>query len=321
MLFSTAEAPREFHSIPHSPKPAALVGALTTARQRHVVPDRVSSMPKRNRAAAASSSNSVERVLVLGTRGLKARHRHLQRDLLRLLPHGRPGSKLNTQDGLSAVVDACEDADCASALLLDARDPRRLYLWAAGCPDGPSAMLRVRNVHTVSELNVQARRCAGVRNLLVFDRGFDESADRRVLKALLIRTLSVPRSAVKKTATAAASSRSAADDDDAEADAAAEGDDAFYDEAPAAAAAPSASGPGVERVKHTLSFSWVDERIWMRVYRIGRGVTGAIDVEEIGPRLVLEPVRIIASGFGGAVLHQSRDGQAWRDEESDADGI
>ena len=28
-----------------------------------------------------------------------------------------------------------------------------------------------------------------------------------------------------------------------------------------------------------------------------------IDVAEIGPRLVLEPVRIIASGFGGAVLY------------------
>ena len=101
----------------------------------------------------------------------------------------------------------------AENLLLDARDPRRLYLWAAGCPDGPSAMLRVRNVHTVSELNVQARRCAGVRNLLVFDKAFDASVDRRLLKTLLTRALSVPRGAAKRIAVSGASGAAAAADE------------------------------------------------------------------------------------------------------------
>ena len=73
-------------------------------------------MPKRGRDA------SVQSVLVLGTRGLKARHRHVMRDLLRLLPHGVPGSKIDTsEDGLLGAVSACEDADCSTAVLFDAR--------------------------------------------------------------------------------------------------------------------------------------------------------------------------------------------------------
>ena len=77
----------------------------------------------------------------------------------------------------------CEDGGCGSALLLDARDPRRLFLWAANCPDGPSAMFQVVNTHTVAELNFDARRVSGARNVLVFDPAFDGCAEMRILKA------------------------------------------------------------------------------------------------------------------------------------------
>ena len=60
-----------------------------------------------------------------------------------------------------------------------------------------------------------------------------------------------------------------------------------------------------EPVRHTLSFAWLDGRIWLRTYRIGAAITGGdkIELEEIGPRLVLAPVRIIAGAFGGAIIH------------------
>lgn len=250
--------------------------------------------------------------LVLGTRGLKARHRHLMRDLLRLLPHGLAGSKHDTCDNsLAGVASACEDADCSAALLLDARDSERLFMWVVSCPDGPSAMFRVRNVHTVAELNFDTHRCAGVRNLLSFDASFDTSAHRRVLKALLVRTLSVPRGAAEKRSVAAMRSTdtvaapSLPPDDEALEDA----EKAVTDAASAAAhanrprAAQQRRSAAVERVKHVLAFSWVDERIWLRVYRVGPDALGLIDVAEIGPRLVLEPVRIIAAAFSGAILH------------------
>ena len=84
----------------------------------------------------------------MATRGIKTRHRHLMRDLLRVLPHGKRGSKIatNGEQGLGELLQLCEESDCSEALLLDARDPAgRLYLWAATCPEGPSVLFRVVN--------------------------------------------------------------------------------------------------------------------------------------------------------------------------------
>ena len=200
--------------------------------------------------------------LVIATRGIKARHRHLQRDILKLLPHGRLGAKMGAEDELKGILGLCEDAACENALLLDARDPHRLYMWVAGCPDGPSAMFRVSNVHTVAELKLDSKRAAATRTLLVFDSGFEESAERRVMKALLTRTFATPCHGKPKTQ---------------------------------------------PDVKHTLTFTWLDGRVWVRAYRITPHAIkpDAIDVMEIGPRMVLEPIRIIAAGFGGAILYSS----------------
>jgi len=195
------------------------------------------------------------------------------RDLARLLPHGQPHSKVDTDEaGLGGMPALCEENGCSTSLLLDARDPRRLYLWTASCPDGPTAMFRVMNIHTVAELKLEARRVSGVRNVVIFDEAFSQTADRRVMRALLARTFAVPRQ--KARAAGGGSAGASAD-----------------------AQQPAA--------RHAVSFSWLDESIWLRVYRIQDHAngSGALDVEEIGPRLVLAPVRIIASGFGGAMLH------------------
>ena len=215
--------------------------------------------------------------LVASTRGIRARHRHLMRDLTRLLPHGLPHSKVDTDEaGLGGMAALCEENDCSTSLLLDARDPRRLYMWVGGCPDGPTAMFRVMNIHTVAELKLEARRVLGARNVVVFDSSFGQTADRRVMRALLSRAFAVPRRH--------------------RGDGGGSGD---------AAGSAGASGAKHAAARHSVSFSWLDGRVWMRVYRIQEAVGGGgvLDVAEIGPRLVLAPVRIIASGFGGAVLH------------------
>lgn len=184
------------------------------------------------------------------------------RDLLRVLPHGKRGSKIatNGEQGLGELLQLCEESDCSEALLLDARDPAgRLYLWAATCPEGPSVLFRVVNVHTVAELKLEARRAHRARNVLIFDRAFGCSSERRVVRALLTRIFSVD--------------------------------------------------PSVEpaRALHAITFLWLDGRVWLRVYRIQYADDGTVlDVAEIGPRTVLCPVRIIASGFGGAILHEPR---------------
>ena len=220
--------------------------------------------------------------LVASTRGIRARHRHLMRDLTRLLPHGLPHSKVDTDEaGLGGMAALCEENDCSTSLLLDARDPRRLYMWVGGCPDGPTAMFRVMNIHTVAELKLEARRVLGARNVVVFDSSFGQTADRRVMRALLSRAFAVPR---RHRGDGGGSGGGGSGD---------------------AAGSAGASGAKHAAARHSVSFSWLDGRVWMRVYRIQEAVGGGgvLDVAEIGPRLVLAPVRIIASGFGGAVLH------------------
>ena len=179
-----------------------------------------------------------------------------------MLPHGKRGSKIatNGEQGLGELLQLCEESDCSEALLLDARDPAgRLYLWAATCPEGPSVLFRAVNVHTVAELKLEARRAHRARNVLIFDRAFGCSSERRVVRALLTRIFSVD---------------------------------------------PSVE-PG--RALHAITFLWLDGRVWLRVYRIQYADDGTVlDVAEIGPRTVLCPVRIIASGFGGAILHEPR---------------
>ena len=60
-------------------------------------------------------------------------------------------------------------------------------------------MFQVVNTHTVAELQFDARRVSGARNVLVFDPAFNESAEMRVLKALLTSAFAVPGDAAATT--------------------------------------------------------------------------------------------------------------------------
>ena len=200
-----------------------------------------------------------ERTLLLCTRGVKARHRHLLHDLLQLLPHGKLGSKLPTEDGLSGVLELCENGGCGSSLLLDARDPRRLFLWAANCPDGPSAMFQVVNTHTVAELQFDARRVSGARNVLVFDPAFNESAEMRVLKALLTNAFAVPSDAAATTSGAPLPARHSVSF------AANPKPNPDPDPNPNPNPNPN-SNPNPNPNPNQVSFAWLDGRVWMRVY-------------------------------------------------------
>ncbi|KAI8787032.1 ribosome biogenesis protein BRX1 [Biomphalaria glabrata] len=55
-------------------------------------------------------------------------------------------------------------------------------------------------------------------------------------------------------------------------------------------------------IDHVFSFSIQDNRIWFRNYQI---LAEDGSLAEIGPRFVLNPIRIFASSFGGATLYQN----------------
>jgi len=56
-----------------------------------------------------------------------------------------------------------------------------------------------------------------------------------------------------------------------------------------------------------MNFSYLDGRIWFRNYQIlweGEGRT-EIELNEIGPRFVLQPIRIFGGSFRGETIYQN----------------
>ncbi|KAG2150198.1 hypothetical protein BD769DRAFT_1381827, partial [Suillus cothurnatus] len=83
-----------------------------------------------------------QRVLLLSSRGITHRMRHLMNDLETLLPHVKKDSDLN---------------NCNNTLYFEARRHEDLYMWATKTPNGPSIKLHVQNVHTMDELKMNRK--------------------------------------------------------------------------------------------------------------------------------------------------------------------
>lgn len=59
---------------------------------------------------------------------------------------------------------------------------------------------------------------------------------------------------------------------------------------------------------HAFSFSYLDGRIWFRHFQIlwdGETVRGEIELNEIGPRFVLQPIRIFSGSFHGETIYRN----------------
>ena len=59
---------------------------------------------------------------------------------------------------------------------------------------------------------------------------------------------------------------------------------------------------------HAFSFSFLDGRIWFRHFQIiwdGETVRGEIELNEIGPRFVLQPIRIFSGSFHGETIYRN----------------
>merc|ERR1711972_763090 len=60
---------------------------------------------------------------------------------------------------------------------------------------------------------------------------------------------------------------------------------------------------------HIMCFYWLDRKIWFRHYQIAPDTVGDEDhpekqtLTEIGPRFVLDPIRVLAGSFSGQTLY------------------
>ena|SRR3569832_2324635 len=72
-----------------------------------------------------------ERVLILSSRGVSFRDRHLMNDLKCMMPHTKTESKFDKKDRLTELNEIAEMKNCSKCVYFEARKNKDLYLWMA----------------------------------------------------------------------------------------------------------------------------------------------------------------------------------------------
>ena len=138
-----------------------------------------------------------QRCLVLCSRGVTARYRHLLEDLRTLLPHHKKESKLDPgNEGMGkAVNDIADMRSCNTVLFLECRKRQDAYMWLGrvGEKAGPSIKFHVANVHTMDELRLTGNCMKGSRPILNFDESFERLPHLQLMKELFIDVFGTPR--------------------------------------------------------------------------------------------------------------------------------
>lgn len=228
---------------------------------------------RRSRDAAKAAIvpyTNKQRTLVMASRGITARHRHLMDDVRALLPHHKKEVKHDCKKRLGEINELCDIKGANNCVFFEARGHQDLYMWVSKVPNGPCVKFHVNNIHTMDELKLTGNCLQGSRPLLSFAAEFDESPHMRVIKELLVQAFGTPRGHPK-------------------------------------------ARPFVD---HVFQFSYADGRVWFRNFQITDEALDAkeakaalkegketISLVEIGPRFVLNPVRVFAHSFGGQSLY------------------
>jgi len=213
-----------------------------------------------------------QRVLLISSRGVTFRHRHLLNDLHALLPQSRKEPKLDTKKSLYELNELADLYNCNNIMYFEARKHQDLYMWLSKPPNGPTIKFYIQNLHTMDELNFTGNCLKGSRPILSFDKAFDLDEKYQLMKEMFTLQFGVPPRARK-------------------------------------------SKPFID---HVMTFSIVDEKIWIRNYQINEPKEAQTDPDEtdadkqqislveIGPRLVLTPIIILEGSFGGPKIFENK---------------
>jgi len=143
-------------------------------------------------ASTQPRKRNKQRVLLLSSRGVTHRMRHLMSDLEALLPHAKKESKLDSKTQLHLLPELADLNNCNNTVYFEARRHQDLYMWAGKTPNGPSIKLHVQNVHTMDELKMTGNCLKGSRGILSFDKAFDESEWGKLTKEIFTHIFGVP---------------------------------------------------------------------------------------------------------------------------------
>ncbi|CAK7219348.1 Ribosome bioproteinsis protein brx1 [Sporothrix bragantina] len=134
-----------------------------------------------------------QRVLILSSRGVTYRHRHLMNDLAAMMPHGRKDVKFDSKSKLFQLNELAEIYNCNNTLFFEARKGKDLYMWMSKVPNGPTVKMHVQNLHTMEELHFTGNCLKGSRPILSFDAAFDQEPHLQLLKEMFLHIFGVPQ--------------------------------------------------------------------------------------------------------------------------------
>ncbi|KAF7487900.1 Ribosome biogenesis protein BRX1 -like protein [Sarcoptes scabiei] len=114
-----------------------------------------------------------QRVLIVASRGITYRDRHLMNNLKSLMPHSKSESKIGMKDTNTILNEICEIKNCNKCIFFENRKRKDLYVWFANIPNGPTAKFLVENIHTMEELRMTGNCLKSSRPFLSFDEKFE----------------------------------------------------------------------------------------------------------------------------------------------------
>ncbi|KAL1613504.1 putative ribosome biogenesis protein brx1 [Diplodia seriata] len=223
------------------------------------------------------------KVLILSSRGVTYRHRHLMNDLHSLIPHSRKDAKLDTKTKLYQLNEIAELYNCNNIFFFEARKGKDLYAWLSKPPNGPTVKFHLQNLHTMEELHFTGNCLKGSRPILSFDANFDKQAHFKVIKELLLHTFSVPKGARKTKP--------------------------FVDHVMAFTIADGKIWVRCYQINETEAGKRPGEEEDMEVDETpkkGKEQTN-VSLVEIGPRFVMTPIIIQESSFGGPIIYENKE--------------
>ncbi|KAL9637047.1 MAG: hypothetical protein Q9164_002446 [Protoblastenia rupestris] len=247
------------------------------------------STPKSSSATNGTIPKNKQRVLILSSRGVTYRHRHLLNDLYSLLPHSRKDAKLDTKTKLYQLNELAELYNCNNVLFFEARKGKDLYVWMSKAPNGPTVKMHMQNLHTMSELHFPGNCLKGSRPVLSFDATFTSQPHLHVIKELLTHIFGVPQGARKTKP--------------------------FVDHVMGFTFVDGKiwircyqiTETAVAKGDATTTENGVNGST-QAVNKISKKPTETkISLVEIGPRFVLTPIVILESSFGGPVIYENKE--------------
>ncbi|KAJ7981713.1 ribosome biogenesis protein BRX1-like [Quillaja saponaria] len=211
-----------------------------------------------------------EKVLVICSRRISYRYRHLMLNVVSLLPHCKKDNKVESKESKGATLnELVELKSCSSCLFFECRKQKDLYLWMAKCSSGPSVKFLVSAVHTMEELKLTGNHLQGSRPILTFSANFDNDAHWKLLKEIIIQIFGIPKEHRKSKP--------------------------FHDHV----FVFSIADGNIWFRNYQISVPHNESD------KVPRGGLDKMTLIEVGPRFCLNPIKIFGGSFGGPTLYEN----------------